>query len=43
MTKTERIINNLRIAIELAGDGGPSPFTSEEYEEMNTFLDSFKE
>ena len=43
MTKTERIINNLRIAIELAGDGGPSPFTPEEYEEMNTFLDNFEE
>ena len=30
MENHERIINNLRIAIELAGDGGPSPFTTEE-------------
>ena len=38
MTNLE-IINLLYLAIELAGDGGPSPFTSEEYEAMYNFLD----
>jgi hypothetical protein len=33
------IINLIRLAIELAGDGGPQPFTSEEYTEMYAFLD----
>ncbi len=37
MTDLE-IINLLREAIELAGDGGPSPFTSEEYDVMYNFL-----
>lgn len=41
MTNLE-IINLLYIAIELAGDGGPSPFTSEEYNAMNNFLDQLK-
>jgi len=38
MTKKERILNNIRIAIELAGDGGPSPFNDKEYDEMFTLL-----
>lgn len=27
----------LRTAIELAGDGGPNPFTDKEYNAMNKF------
>lgn len=38
MTKKERILNNIRIAIQLAGDGGPSPFNNEEYDEMFALL-----
>ena len=34
------IINMLREAISLAGDGGPTPFTDEEYEAMYNFLDN---
>ncbi len=41
MENLERIINNLRLAIELAGDGGPQPFTEDEYNEMHEFLNSF--
>lgn len=41
MTRIE-IINLLRLAIELAGDGGPTPFTSEEYDEMNNFLNQLE-
>ena len=41
--KTEEIINLLRTAIELAGDGGPAPFTEEEYTEMYKFLDKLEE
>lgn len=41
MTRTE-IINLLRLAIELAGDGGPAPFTREEYGEMNNFLNQLE-
>lgn len=37
-----QIINLLQEAIELAGDGGPSPFTSEEYDAMYNFLDRLK-
>ena len=33
------IIDCLKLAVELACDGGPSPFTEEQYKEMNTFLD----
>lgn len=36
--KQLQIINNIRLAIELAGDGGPSSFESEEYEDMTKFL-----
>ena len=36
------IIILLQEAIELAGDGGPSPFTDEEYEAMYNFLDRLK-
>ena len=41
MTSIE-IINLLRLAIELAGDGGLAPFTSEEYDEMNNFFKSIR-
>ena len=34
----ERIINLLKTAIELAGDGGPRPFTDEEETAMYNFL-----
>ena len=33
MTRIE-IINLLRLAVDLAGDGGPAPFTREEYDEI---------
>ena len=33
------IIHLIRLAIELAGDGGPQPFTDAEYAEMYAFLD----
>lgn len=36
----QRIINLLREAVELAGDGGPAPFTDEEYEAMENFLNN---
>ena len=32
------IINLLREAIELAGDGGPAPFTDDEYTIMYDYL-----
>ena len=38
--KNKKIINLLRTAIELAGDGGPSPFTDHEYDVMFEFLDN---
>ena len=41
MTRIE-IINLLRLAIELAGDGGPALFTDEEYDEMNNFLNQLE-
>lgn len=41
MTRIE-IINLLRLAVDLAGDGGPSPFTREEYNEMNNFLNQLE-
>ena len=37
MKKIE-IINLLKSAVELAGDGGPNPFTDREYREMYKFL-----
>lgn len=40
MTNKETIIRNLKIAIELAGDGGIAPFTNEEERDMYEFLDS---
>ena len=41
MTKNERerTIVNLRLAVELAGDGGMTPFTDVEYELMYQLLD----
>jgi hypothetical protein len=41
MTRIE-IINLLRLSIELAGDGGPAPFTHEEHVEMNNFLNQLE-
>ena len=38
-----QIINLLQEAIELAGDGGPSPFTDEEYEAMYNFLNRLRD
>ena len=38
MTKKERILNNIRIAIQLAGDGGTSLFNDKEYDEMFALL-----
>lgn len=38
----EKIIQLLRDAIELAGDGGPQPFTEEEYDEMYNFLNKLE-
>lgn len=35
----ERAIACIKLAIELAGDGGPMPFTEKEYELMYSFLD----
>ena len=35
----ERAIVSLRLAVELAGDGGMTPFTDKEYELMYQFLD----
>ena len=40
--KNRKIINLLRTAIELAGDGGPSPFTDHEYAVMFKFLDDLE-
>lgn len=37
------IINLLDIAVQLAGDGGPSPFTFEEYEAMYNFINRLRE
>lgn len=41
MTKAEkeRAIACIKLAIELAGDGGQTPFTKTEYELMYRFLD----
>lgn len=33
-------IDNLLLALDLCGDGGPTPFTSEQYEEMRNFLEA---
>lgn len=38
----EQIINLLRTAIELAGDGGPRPFTDEEETAMYDFLNQIE-
>jgi hypothetical protein len=41
-SEKERAIAYIRLAIELAGDGGMMPFTDKEYELMYQFLDEFK-
>lgn len=38
----EEIINCLDLAIQLAGDGGPAPFTDEEYDAMYEFLNELR-
>lgn len=44
MDNSQRLetINNLKQAIELAGDGGPQPFTSEEYKLMYELIDELE-
>lgn len=37
-----QIINLIDEAIQLAGDGGPSPFTDEEYREIYRYLNDLK-
>ena len=39
----QRIIGLLREAVELAGDGGPAPFTDEEYDSIYEFLNKLEE
>ena len=41
MSRTE-IIALLRLAVELACDGGPSPFSADEYNAMYLFLDNLE-
>ena len=41
MIRTD-IINLLRLAVELAGDGGHTPFTHEYYDAMNNFLNQLE-
>ena len=38
----DEIIDKIKFAIELCGDGGPSPFSNEELDEMYNFLNSQK-
>ena len=44
MDNSQRLetINNIKLAIELAGDGGPQPFTSEEYKLMYELIDELE-
>ena len=44
MTKEEKLIaiKNLRLAIDLAGDGGPAAFYSEEEDMMRNLLDEIE-
>jgi len=42
MTELE-IIDLIDTAIALAGDGGPNPFTNEEYNAMDGFLNRLRE
>lgn len=37
---TDEIIDKIKFAIELCGDGGPSPFSTEEINEMYDFLNA---
>ena len=39
----ERAIRNIKLAIELAGDGTVNPYSTEDIEEMNSFLEKSKE
>ena len=41
-TKNEKIIDNLMILLELSGDGGFSPFTKKEQDDMYNFLIKLK-
>ena len=38
--KNKKVIELIRTAISLAGDGGPSPFTDKEYDAMFDFLNN---
>ena len=38
----DEIIDKIKFAIELCGDGGPSPFSTEEINEMYDFLNAQK-
>ena len=44
MTKEEKLIaiKNLRLAIDLAGDGGPAAFYSDEEDMMRNLLDEIE-
>lgn len=37
-----KILNCLYMAVQLAGDGGPCPFTDEEYEAMYSLLEELR-
>lgn len=39
----KRIVSLLRLAIDLAGDGGMMPFSEKEYKEMEEFLKEVEE
>ena len=41
-TNNEKIIDNLMILLELSGDGGFSPFTKKEQDDMYNFLIKLK-
>lgn len=38
----DEIVDKIKLAIELCGDGGPSPFSTEEINEMYDFLNAQK-
>ena len=42
MNKKKEIIQLLKEAVELAGDGGICPFTEEERIELNNFLENYE-
>lgn len=42
LTQRMKTIANIRLAIELAGDGGMQPFTNEEYNQMHQLIDELE-